>query len=105
MAYLGRSPQIGNFVKLDDISTQFNGVLTTFNTTVSGQAYTVSNPYTAVCVLGGLVKNPGIDYNFTGATVVFNTAPSASFLGNSWIMVFGDEMLRVAPDEIGRAHV
>ena len=75
MAYLGQTPQVGNFVKLDDISTSFNGVLSTFNTTVSGQAYTVSNPYATVCVLGGLVKNPGIDYNFTGATVVFATAP------------------------------
>jgi hypothetical protein len=99
MAYLGRAPQIGNFVKLDDISTSFNGVLSTFNTTVSGQAYTVSNPYATIVVLGGLVKNPGIDYNFTGATIVFNTAPSASFLGNSWVMAYGDILTSGTPSD------
>ena len=90
MAYIGLAPQTGNFVKLDDISTQFNGVLSTFNTTVSGQSYTISNPYRTLCVLGGLVKNPGIDYNFNGTTIVFSQAPSASFVGNSWVMAFGD---------------
>ena len=45
MAYIGSQPAVGNFVKLDDISTSFNGNTSTFNTTVSGQAYTVSNPY------------------------------------------------------------
>jgi len=99
MAYLGQPPQVGNFVKLDDISTQFNGVLSTFNTTVSGTAYTVSNPYATICVLGGLVKNPGIDYNFNGTTVVFSQAPSASFLGNSWIMVFGDVLTTGTPSD------
>ena len=99
MAYLGQTPQVGNFVKLDDISTSFNGVLSTFNTTVSGQAYTVSNPYATLVVLGGLVKNPGIDYNFTGATIVFNQAPSASFLGNSWIMCYGDILTSGQPSD------
>lgn len=99
MAYIGQTPQVGNFVKLDDISTSFNGVLSTFNTTVSGQAFTVSNPYATICVLGGLVKNPGIDYNFTGATIVFNQAPSASFLGNTWIMAFGDILTSGSPSD------
>lgn len=99
MAYLGRAPQVGNFVKLDDISTQFNGTTSTFNTTVSGQAYTVSNPYATICVLGGLVKNPGIDYNFNGPTIVFSQAPSASFIGNSWVMAFGDVLTTGSPSD------
>ena len=99
MSYLGQTPQVGNFVKLDDISTQFNNSQSTFNTTVSGVAYTVSNPYATLVVLGGQVKNPGIDYNFNGPTIVFNQAPSTSFLGNSWIMAYGDILTTGAPSD------
>jgi hypothetical protein len=99
MAYLGRQPVIGNFVKLDDISTQFNGVLSTFNTTVSGVAYTVSNPYATIFVGGGNVKQPGIDYNFNGTTIVFNSAPPSAWLGSSWCMVFGDVLASGIPSD------
>ena len=99
MAYLGNRPQNGNFIKLDDISTQFNGVLSTFNTTVSGQAYTVSNPFATIFVGGGNVKQPGIDYNFNGTTIVFNSAPPSAWLGSSWCMVFGDVLTTGIPSD------
>lgn len=99
MAYLGNQPQVGNFVKLDDISTQFNGNLSTFNTTVSGQTYTVSNPYATLCVLGGQLKNPGIDYYFNNATIVFATAPLSVYLGNTFIMAFGDVLTSGEPSD------
>lgn len=99
MAYIGQSPQVGNFVKLDDISTQFNGNTSTFNTTVSGKAYTVSNPFATLCVLGGQLKNPGIDYYFQNATIVFNTAPLSVFLGNTFIMAFGDVLTSGEPSD------
>lgn len=99
MAYLGNQPAVGNFVKLDDISTQFNGNLSTFNTTVSGQAYTVSNPYATLCVLGGQLKNPGIDYYFNNATIVFATAPLSVYLGNTFIMAFGDILTSGEPSD------
>ena len=99
MAYIGRQPVIGNFVKLDDISTQFNGVLSTFNTQVSGVAYTVSNPYATIFVGGGNVKQPGIDYNFNGTTIVFNSAPPSAWLGSSWCMVFGDVLASGIPSD------
>jgi hypothetical protein len=99
MAYLGSQPAVGNFVKLDDISTQFNGVLSTFNTTVSGVAYTVSNPYATIFVGGGNIKQPGIDYNFNGTTIVFNSAPPSAWLGSSWCMVFGDVLASGLPSD------
>ena len=34
MSYIGQTPQIGNFVKLDNISTLFDGNTSTFDTTV-----------------------------------------------------------------------
>jgi len=99
MAYIGNQPAVGNFVKLDDISTQFNGNLSTFNTTVSGQAYTVSNPFATLCVLGGQLKNPGIDYYFNNATIVFATAPLSVYLGNTFIMAFGDVLTSGEPSD------
>lgn len=90
MAYIGQTPQVGNFVKLDNISTQFNGVLSTFNTTVSGQAYTVSNPYATIAVGAGNVLIPGVDYYFNNATIVFNTAPTSAWLNTWHVIVYGD---------------
>lgn len=90
MAYIGQTPQIGNFVKLDDISSQFDSNTSTFNTTVNSTAYTVSNPYATIVVGGGAVLEPEVDYNFNNATIVFSTAPTSAWLNNFHVMVFGD---------------
>ena len=99
MSYIGQAPQTGNFVKLDDISAGFNGVNATFNTQVGGVAYTVSNPYATIFVGGGNVKQPGIDYNFNGTTIVFNSAPPSAWLGSSWCIVFGDVLASGLPSD------
>lgn len=99
MAYLGQLPQIGNFVKLDDISTQFNSSLSTFNTTVSGVAYTVSNPFATQAVGNGAVLNPGVDYYFNGPTIVFATAPTSAWLGKFFVMVYGDVLNTGTPSD------
>ena len=90
MAYIGQTPQVGNFVKLDDISSGFNGTNATFNTQVSGVAYTVSNPYASLVVAAGNVLQPKIDYNFAGTTIVFGNPPPSSWIGNFWVIVYGD---------------
>lgn len=99
MAYLGRAPQVGNFVKLDDISSQFNSNLSTFNTTVSGTAYTVGNPYATLVVANGAVLNPVVDYNFNNATISFATAPSSALLGKFFVMVYGDVLNTGVPSD------
>jgi hypothetical protein len=90
MAYIGQQPQTGNFVKLDDISSGFNGVNATFNTQVSTVAYTVSNPFATLVVGGGNVLQPKIDYNFSGTTIVFGNPPPSAWLGTFWVIVYGD---------------
>jgi hypothetical protein len=90
MAYIGTQPQVGNFVKLDDISSQFNSSLSTFSTTVSGDAYTVSNPFATLVVAGGNVLEPGVDYDFQNATIVFSTAPGNVWLNTFHVIVYGD---------------
>ncbi len=49
--YIGRPQQTGPYIKLDDISDQFNGTKTTFNLTLGGQPYFTSNPYTLLLSL------------------------------------------------------
>jgi hypothetical protein len=90
MAYVGQRPQVGNFVKIDDISAGFNGATQTFATTVSGTPYTVGNPYATVVGLGGTLLQPGVDYSFSGATISFAVAPTSANLGKFWCIVLGD---------------
>jgi hypothetical protein len=91
MAYVGNRPSVGNFVKIDDISSQFNSSLQTFNVTVSGVPYTPSSPYATICGLAGAILQPGVDYYFNGSTIVFTIpAPSSSNLGKFWCIALGD---------------
>lgn len=99
MSYIGRAPQAGNFVKLDNISTLFNGVTQVFNTTVSGSSYTVSNPYATLVVGGGEVLNPEVDYNFNNDTITFSTAPTNAWLNNFHIIVYGDVLNTGIPSD------
>ena len=99
MAYLGQTPQVGNFVKLDDISPQFNSILSTFNTTVSGQPYTVGNPFATICVAAGNVLNPGVDYYFNNATIVFSSAPTSAWLGQFFVIAYGDVLNTGVPSD------
>ena len=99
MAYIGQQPQVGNFVKLDDISSQFNSNLSTFNTTVSGVAYTVTNAFASLVVADGNVLNPKVDYNFNNATIVFNSAPTSAWLGKFFVIAYGEVLNSGIPSD------
>ena len=99
MAYIGQSPAIGNFVKLDDISDQFNSSLSTFATEVSGQPYTITNPYASIVVAGGQVLEPEVDYNFNNATIVFSTAPTSAWLNDFHIIALGEVLNSGIPSD------
>ena len=59
MSYIGNPPLIGAYQKLDDISSGFNGVTTTFNLTSATTAVTPGTPNALVISLGGVVQEPG----------------------------------------------
>lgn len=90
MAYIGQTPQVGNFVKIDDISSQFDGNTNQFTTEVSNIPYTVSNKYASLVVANGNVLQPEVDYNFQNATITFATAPTSAWLNKFWIIAYGD---------------
>jgi hypothetical protein len=99
MAYIGQVPQVGNFVKLDDISGQFNANLSTFNTTVSGVAYTVTNAFASLVVADGNVLNPKVDFNFNNATISFATAPTSAWLGKFFVIAYGEVLNTGIPSD------
>ena len=65
MAYIGRQQSSGAFIKLDDISSQFNNSTTQFSLKVGGDPFFAINPYTLLVSLGGVVQEA-----ITGFTIV-----------------------------------
>lgn len=83
MSYIGNPPLIGSYSKLDDISSGFNGVTTTFNLTSSSTAVTPGSANALIISLGGVVQEPTSSYTVSTSTITFTTAPAAgtSFWG------------------------
>ena len=78
MAYIGRTPEVGNYSKLDDISASFNGSLTTFNLTISGDAFTASQASQLIVSVAGVLQEPEGAYTVSGSTITFTSAPAGS---------------------------
>jgi len=78
MAYKGRSPEIGAYRKLDDISGSFDGSETTFNLTLGGDPYYTTNAYTLMVVLNGAIQEPVTAFTIFNDTITFTSAPAGS---------------------------
>jgi len=83
MAYIGRSPQVGNYSKLDSIAASFNTSDVTFNLTTSGVAFTANQPTQLIISIDGVIQEPSTAYTVSGSTITFTSAPAtgASFFG------------------------
>jgi hypothetical protein len=77
MAYLGRSLDRGNYLKLDDISSQFNGSSKTFNLTSGGNSFYPGSAFSILVSLGGVVQEPEFAYTININTITFASAPGA----------------------------
>jgi hypothetical protein len=78
MPYLGRSLTAGNYLKLDDISSQFNGTTTTFNLTSGGQPFYAGSAYSILVSLAGVVQQPESAYQINENRILFATAPQST---------------------------
>lgn len=82
-----------NIKRIDDISSSFNGILTSFALTSNSSAVTPTNNQSLVVNLGGVIQDPTDDYTITNNNIVFSTAPvsglsfSAILLGTSYSSV------------------
>ena len=88
MAYLGVTPKIGNIRKLDDVATQFNGVLTTFNLRVGGQVIYPGSPLQLLISLGGVMQEANVAFQINNDQLTFSDPPNPGidFFG----LVIGD---------------
>ena len=77
MAYIGRQQSPGSFIKLDDISSQFNNVKTTFDLKVGGQPFFAGNPYTLLVSLGGVIQEAISAFQIVEDTITFASAPTS----------------------------
>jgi len=83
MPYIGRSPQVGNYSKLDDISAFFNSSDNQFTLQVAAQNYTASLATQLLISIDGVLQEPEVAYTVSGSTITFTSPPAggASFFG------------------------
>ena len=75
MAYIGRQQSSGSFIKLDDISSQFDNSTTTFNLEVGGEAFFPINAYTLLVSLGGVIQEAITAFTIVDDQINFASAP------------------------------
>ena len=83
MAYIGNSPaNVGNYQIVDDISSSFNGVLTTFALTVSSSSISPVKSGQLLVGLNGVMQQPddtGTNgFKVSGSNIIFSSAPTSS---------------------------
>ena len=75
---------------VDDISSSFNGALTSFPITSNSAAVTPKNRQSIIVNLGGVIQDPTDDYSISGSTLEFAVPPisglsfSAIILGSAY---------------------
>ena len=95
MAYIGYTPQIGQYRKMDSLT--FNGTQTLFNITVGGVSFNPPTAYSMLAVLDGNPLNPGVDFSITGSTFSFAVPPVANT--PFFCLLFGDTLYTGTPSD------
>ncbi len=89
MSYIGKSPAVGNFVKLDAITTSATN---TYNLTLDSVAFTPESANHMLVSLNGVIQSPQTAFSVSGSTITF--LPSSGTLSSSdsidFIMVYGN---------------
>ena len=95
MAYIGRQLTQGNFIKLDDLQSQFNGAKTTFNLTTGGLSYTPGSANALLVSLGGIIQEVGSAFTVTNDQITFSNPPTAD--ANIFIIALGNSVTISTP--------
>lgn len=78
MAYIGLSPVVGEFRKLDDISGQFDNSTSTFNLTVAGSAVSAGSAQNLIISVDGIIQEPQASFTVGSSTILFTEAPNTA---------------------------
>jgi hypothetical protein len=95
MAYIGKQPVVGNFVKLDAIVTSATA---TYNLLNGGVAYYPQTANNCIVSLNGVIQSPTSAYTISGSTIVFSDALTSSD-SIDFILVLGDVLSIGTPSD------
>jgi hypothetical protein len=100
MAYIGKQPVVGNFVKLDAIVTSATA---TYNLLNGGVAYSPQSANNCIVSLNGIIQEPTSSgnvggYTISGSTIVFTSALTALDVID-FILVLGDTLSIGTPSD------
>ena len=97
MPYIGKSPQHGNYSKIDDISSGFDGSDATHAIASNSIAITPVRPEALIISMNGVIQEPVTDYTVSGTDITFTTAPASgdSFFG----VVMGEQLAIGTPSD------
>ena len=87
MPYIGRDLSQGNYLKLDNIESQFNGSKVSFDLTAGGSAFFPGSSMALLVSVGGVVQEAETAYTIDQSSIEFATAPSAG--DDCYIIVMG----------------
>ena len=98
VGYIGKEPTVGNFIKLDAISTSSTN---TYNLANGGVAYSPENSRVCQVSLNGVIQSPDTAYTISGSQITF--IPSSGTLTSNdtidFIMVYGDVLSIGTPSD------
>jgi hypothetical protein len=95
MAYIGKQPIVGNFLKLDAIVTSATA---TYNLLNGGTAYYPQTANNCIVSLNGVIQSPTSAYTISGSTIVFSDALTSSD-SIDFILVLGDVLAIGTPSD------
>ena len=87
MPYLGRELTSGNYLKLDDITSQFNGSTTTFQLKSGGSDFFPGSSFSLLVSVAGIIQEADSAYQINNNEITFATAPSGA--DDCFIIVLG----------------
>ena len=87
MPYLGRELTSGNYLKLDDITSQFDGSTTTFQLKSGGSDFFPGSSFSLLVSVAGVIQEADSAYQINNNEITFATAPSNG--DDAFIIVLG----------------
>ena len=87
MPYIGRDLSQGNYPKLDNIESQFDGSKVSFDLTAGGSAFFPGSSMALMVSLGGVLQEAESAYTIDQASIEFASAPTAA--QDCFIVVLG----------------
>lgn len=97
MAYLGKTPVVGSFQKIDTIAGLQNGVRTSFPITVSGTPLTPESSNQLLLVKNGVALEPGVGFSVSNTNLNFPVAPASTDL--IFVIVYGSALYTGIPSD------